>query len=67
MGTGDQNLVYWPPVILGQPWYSEFSGSNGSLPLCRYCGKWHTGNGMCPQVKEIEYHPNGTVKRVVLR
>lgn len=29
---------------------------------CRYCGNYH--GPLCPDVKAIEYHPNGTVKRV---
>ena len=31
---------------------------------CGWCSNNHTGQ--CPRVQEIEYHPNGTVKRVVL-
>ena len=30
---------------------------------CEHCGAWHSF-GVCPRVKAIEYHPNGTVKRV---
>lgn len=29
---------------------------------CRYCGKEH--GPRCPEVRAIEYHPDGTVKRV---
>jgi hypothetical protein len=29
---------------------------------CRYCGNHH--GPRCPDVKAIEYHPDGTVKRV---
>ena len=29
---------------------------------CQWCGSTHTG--MCPTVKAIEYHPDGTMKRV---
>ena len=32
---------------------------------CGYCGNYH--DGMCPRVEEIEYHNDGTVKRVKLR
>ena len=32
---------------------------------CRYCGACHV-EVMCPRIAEIEYHPNGTVKRVRL-
>jgi hypothetical protein len=30
--------------------------------LCRWCSGYHSGT--CPKVKAIEYHPNGSVKRV---
>jgi hypothetical protein len=30
---------------------------------CRWCGLIHA-SPMCPTVKAIEYHPDGTVKRV---
>lgn len=30
--------------------------------LCGWCNGYHSGR--CPKVKAIEYHPNGTVKRV---
>ena len=29
---------------------------------CGYCGAFHSTT--CPRVKSIEYHQNGTVKRV---
>jgi hypothetical protein len=29
---------------------------------CPHCGWWHAG--VCARVKAIEYHPDGTVKRV---
>jgi hypothetical protein len=29
---------------------------------CVHCGCWHAG--ACPRVKAVEYHPDGTVKRV---
>lgn len=29
---------------------------------CGHCGGYHIGT--CPRVKAVEYHPNGTVKRV---
>ena len=32
------------------------------LPYCPHCGVGHAG--MCWQVKAIEYHPDGTIKRV---
>lgn len=36
---------------------------------CPYCSSPHTAtfhSGACPRLKAIEYHPNGTVKRVEL-
>jgi len=30
---------------------------------CPYCGIYHVG--MCPRIKEIEYHPLGQIKRIV--
>lgn len=32
---------------------------------CSYCGYIHFG--FCPRIEEIEYYPNGTIKRVRLR
>lgn len=32
-------------------------------PKCQYCGAMQH-QGTCPTVKAIEYHPDGTVKRV---
>jgi len=32
---------------------------------CGWCGCWH--NGRCPDVEEIEYYENGSVKRVRFR
>ena len=29
---------------------------------CGYCGKYH--QGICPRIKSVEYHDNGTVRRV---
>lgn len=34
---------------------------------CGFCGYWHGNSGPCPNVEEIEYFPNGTVKRYRLR
>ncbi len=35
-----------------------------SISACPYCGVYHAT--MCHRVKTIEYHQNGTVKRVEL-
>lgn len=46
------------------------AGAILSLPgVCQWCsspttGVWH--QGACPRLKAIEYHPNGTVKRIEL-
>lgn len=32
------------------------------MATCGWCGGYHSGT--CPKVKAIEYHPDGTVKRV---
>ena len=29
---------------------------------CPHCGDWH--NGACPEIRAIEYYPDGRVKRV---
>lgn len=36
-----------------------------ATPKCGYCGCM-PHQGICPMVKAIEYHENGTVKRVEL-
>ena len=44
----------WPPVPQPCPWCS---------------GPWNKvyHSGVCPRVRAIEYHPNGTVKRIEFR
>lgn len=37
--------------------------ASGASSNCRYCGMLHPGP-MCPYVRAIEYHPDGSVKRV---
>ena len=32
---------------------------------CSYCGAYH--QGVCPRVESIEYHGDGSIKRVTLR
>lgn len=45
-------------------------GAGLSIPgACPYCSSpWSAQihGGACPRIKAIEYHPNGTVKRVEL-
>lgn len=38
------------------------SAASITLNSCAYCGSYHSGT--CGRVKAIEYHQNGTVKRV---
>lgn len=34
-------------------------------PQCPYCGCWqHQNLGQCPNIKKIEYYPDGTIKSV---
>lgn len=34
------------------------------LQPCRYCGESVFHTGICPRIKAIEYHPDGSIKRV---
>lgn len=43
---------------------SSGSPTTSSWTSCYWCGLIHVGGGICPRVREIEYYPNGTVKRV---
>lgn len=27
--------------------------------VCKWCGDWHRGGGLCPRISEISYHENG--------
>lgn len=38
-----------------------------TIPTCGICGQpyGHASILACPQVAEVEYHPDGTVKRIV--
>ena len=38
--------------------------TSNAMQGCEYCGLSVTHSGVCPRVKSIEYHANGTVKRV---
>lgn len=31
-------------------------------PKCQYCGNYH--EQICPLIKQIEYHDNGTIKLI---
>lgn len=43
---------------------SEFTGTSAiwQMQSCRHCGAYHPGR--CPRIKAIEYHKDGSVKRV---
>ena len=36
----------------------------GSCPYCSGDGDYIYHSGVCPKIKEIEYYPNGTIKKV---
>ena len=40
------------------------------IGYCRYCSthnSWTWHSGFCPKIKNIEYYPDGTIKKVELR
>ena len=41
------------------------ANTTGDIRTCHYCGMTH--DTLCPRIVEIEYHPNGTVRRIVFR
>jgi len=41
------------------------ANTTGDIRTCHYCGMIH--DTLCPRIVEIEYHPNGTVRRIVFR
>lgn len=47
-----------------------YGGALGLPGACPYCSSAHQAvmhSGACPRVRAIEYHPNGTVKRIEFR
>ena len=48
--------------MTSQNWSPPSGTASGDGGMCQHCGMGHTG--ACPRVKTIEYHQNGTVKRV---
>jgi hypothetical protein len=42
-----------------------FTAPHTDFHYCGHCGFWH--QGPCPNVKAIEYHRNGSVKRIEYR
>lgn len=37
--------------------------NTSAVRKCEFCGNYHPDR-VCPLIKAIEYHPNGTTKRV---
>ena len=50
--------------FLGVNWTGPFAPGSGICPWCSAGNIRVAHGGPCPYVKAIEYHPNGTVKRV---
>ena len=48
------------------PGATETDGNN-FFGKCPYCGYYHDLDKICPYIEEIEYYPNGQVKRVKMR
>lgn len=38
--------------------------SSAVIDVCAWCGRSHSGLGRCPEVKALEYYPDGAIKRV---
>lgn len=54
----------------GGPDFSQGIDLRLTPGVCRHCSTQFTAvmhGGPCPRVAEIEYHPDGTVKRIVYR
>ncbi len=64
MSSNTANLSKWPPP-------AEYTITTTALPSkwghCRYCGLYHNLDALCPSIKEVEYYPNGEVKRIVMK
>jgi len=64
-------IVFGPLARFGEPFWQgphrvQSTAAPSTAPVrCSWCGGFH--DTFCPQVHEIEYHENGTVKRVVMR
>ncbi len=50
--------------------YSDYTAPTGStavnIPTCRFCGEASHGSVFCALIKEVEYYPDGSIKRVAL-
>ncbi len=53
----------WPSYNMGTT-YGQATTDTAAQDFyfCGHCGMYH--NGTCPKIKAIEYHPDGTVKRI---
>ena len=40
------------------------SHTASAVPVCGHCGSSSPHQGQCPKIRAIEYHDNGSVKRV---
>ena len=45
----------------------NFYSYSSNFYFCPYCGGLHEHGRMCPEIEEIEYYPNGQIKRIKLR
>ena len=43
------------------------AGHTNACPHCSSAGGYVIHTGPCPRIKAIEYHPDGTIKRVEFR
>ncbi len=47
--------------------YAEQTGGTAvTQPTCRFCGETSHGSVFCTLIKEVEYYPDGSIKRVAL-
>ena len=69
MRTGDQSLPAAPPIHSlrghGEADEREIEDLRDSLRRCQWCASYHLH--VCPYIKIMEFHPDGTTSRVVLR
>ena len=57
----DGTFVGWIP---NQGTMSTSSRPESACPYCSSEWSWTVHTGKCPKVAELEYHKNGTLKRV---
>lgn len=49
------------------PWMPTVKEPEGACPHCSGPFSWVMHSGRCPWVEAIEYHPNGSIKRIEYR